>query len=188
MSIVVNGIPKHGTHALLKAVELLGVPVSWRGSPGAILDHVGIDRKDEVADWKHLFILRNPKDAFISWMRWKNLPLTSGFIQSRLQNLQDPEGNYLEFCLPYLDWVMEDSVHVVRYEDLISEQDTIDAIADYLEVPRRNDVLQNLPGHTRTWNPEHSNHKTLSAWDNGVEQVWRGIGGEYLMETLKYGS
>lgn len=186
MSILINGIPKHGTHALLKAVELLGVPVKYGNHPGAELVHM--INEGEPVESKHIFIVRHPKNAFISWMRHYNLPLTSGMLQSRLQNMQEPEGNYLDFCQKFLDWMVCPDTLVIKFEDLISDQATITKITKYLDVPDQPDVIQNLPGHTLTWTGQLSNHETLDAWDDGVETVWKNIGGEYLMETLGYGS
>lgn len=182
--IICNGIPKHGTHALLKAVELLGVPVAWGEFPGATLEHRIYD--GVPVDGKHIFIIRNPKDAFISWMRHHSIALTEGMILSRLQNMQiDFEGTYFNYCNCFTGWLNDDATLVVRLDELKSDGGaTIDRIADYLDVPRQADAFANLPGHTVTWNPISSDHAKY--WTDRIEQVWQATRCNELSKALGY--
>ena len=182
--IICNGIPKHGTHALLKAVELLGVPVAWGSFPGAVLEHRIYD--GVPVDGKHIFIIRNPKDAFISWMRHHSMPLIEGMIISRLQNMQqDFNGAYFNYCNCFTGWLNDKNTLVIRLEDLISDNGkTIKRIAEYLKVPYQKDAFINLPGHTVTWNPERSDHTKY--WTNRIEKVWEDTRCNELSEALGY--
>jgi len=196
--IICNGIQKHGTHALLKAVELLGVPVRYNDYPGAELWHLkygdlpireretGQSMKGDLPDYaKHIFIVRNPKDAFISWMRDRTHAISTGMLMSKLRTFED--CTYVEHCEPYLAWLNHPGTLVVRYEELISDGGaSIKKIADYLDVPFLEDAFPNLPGHTLTWTNEHSDYKTLSAWTSMVDQVWAEIGGNELSGRLGY--
>lgn len=197
--IVCNGVPKNGTHALLKAVELLGVPVRWRNIQGAELHHLphgqlpyahkrtGEFMRGELsADDRLIHIIRNPKNAFISWMRMQGLPLTTGMIMARLQNHEE-SGSYIQSYEPFHGWLTDPHALVVRYEELISDNgETIKKIAEYLGVKYQEDAFENLPGHTMTWNPQHSDYKTLDAWNEDVEAIWQKLGGNELSERLGY--
>ena len=188
--IIVNGIEKHGTHALLKTVELLGMPVRCSvASEGAEHCHLQHTRKlaKKNRHNKHLFIIRNPKNAFISYLRDRNLPLQSGMMASRIQVI-DEKQTYYQMCKPFLGWLNEQSVHVVRLEDLVSDGGkTIDGIADYLGVPHQPEAFENLPGHTVTWNPIPSDYKKLKSWNEFVQAAWEKHGGLELEKALGYG-
>jgi hypothetical protein len=182
MNIICNGIRKHGTHALLKAVELLGQPIAFNGMDGAALAH---NKYGAITvNTKHLFIIRNPKNAFISLLRMHNIPLTTGMLMSKMQSFEDE--NYVAHCAPYLDWLDDAGTLVVSFDDMVSDQGqiVIDSIADYLGVSRQSDARANLFGHTETWTGELSNHTTLDAWNAEVDAVWLSIGGLALEQRL----
>ena len=67
--ILVNGFPKSGTHALLKAVELLGIPVRSEQIDVAIdhaeLNHLPYEEPRDRDD-RFLFIKRDPRNVLIS--------------------------------------------------------------------------------------------------------------------------
>ena len=185
MNIICNGIRKHGTHALLKAVELLGQPLQYKEQSGAVLRHDVYG--DLPTSTKHLFIKRNPKNAFISLMRSYNLPLTSGMIRSKLLSFEDE--TYVDHCTPYLGWLDDPDTLVVKFEDLTTDSGaSIDAIADHLGVSRQADAFANLFGHTVTWTGEFSDYEALAAWDAEVDAVWADMGGQALEMALDYGS
>tara|TARA_R110000744_G_scaffold61874_1_gene127873 strand:+ start:1689 stop:2249 length:561 start_codon:yes stop_codon:yes gene_type:complete len=184
MNIICNGIQKHGTHALLKAVELLGQPIEFEGMEGAVLAHN--EYGSIPVNTKHLFIIRNPKNAFISLMRMHNIPLTTGMLMAKLQSY-DGE-NYVDHCKPYLDWLDDADTLVINFDDMVSDQGqtVMDSIADHLGVARQSDAKANLLGHTETWTGTLSNNETLDAWNDEVEAVWLSIGGLALEQRLGY--
>ena len=62
--ILVNSIPKSGTHALARTVELLGCPCEW-----------GHRQWGEEVPERHLLIVRHPKNVVISWLRFEKHPI-----------------------------------------------------------------------------------------------------------------
>lgn len=177
--IYANGIPKHGTHALLKAVELLGVPVRGRLSDaGAQLGHW--PALDLAADDKHILIIRQPRNSLISWLRYGGLSVTQGLLSA---NMQDQ----INACREYLHWLDDPRTLIVRLEALVSDGGaTVQAIADYLGVPARPDAYSNIYGHTRTWSGQHSDWVTCAEWTPDVEAAWQAKGGGELAEAIGY--
>ena len=182
MEITCNGIRKHGTHALLKAVELLGCPVAYQGQDGATLHHKPFT---EEVNGKHIFIRRHPKNAFISLLRMHNIPLTTGVLISKMQSFESE--NYVQHCEPYLGWLSDNNTFNIKFEDLIKDGGTtFKVIANYLNVPYLEDAYPNRFGLTATWSGELSDYKTLAAWTAAVDETWTAIGGDQLEQDLGY--
>ena len=66
MTVVCNGFPKTGTHALQRAVRLLGCKDTRQGHFPFHVVH--------VAQGQHIHICRDPRNALVSWVRWTNPP------------------------------------------------------------------------------------------------------------------
>jgi hypothetical protein len=182
MDITCNGIRKHGTHALLKAVELLGCPVAYQGQPGANLHHKPFI---EEVTGKHIFIRRHPKNAFISLLRMHNIPLTTGMLISKMQSFEDE--NYVQHCDSYLGWLSDANALNIKFEDLMTDGGvTFQVIADYLNVPYLEDAYPNRFGLTATWSGELSDYTSLQAWTNAAQAAWVSIGGDQLEQDLGY--
>ena len=58
----------------------------------------------------------------------------------------------------------------IRFEDLVSDPKTTEAIANYLEVPLLDDAFDKLPGLTKTATGKLSNWKDY--WSDAVEDAW----------------
>lgn len=182
--IRVNGINKHGTHAALKAIELLGFTAQWREIGDAVLGHWKYPQPWSEGD-HHVFIVRNPKDAIISLMRSHGDPLQDGLIRSRILSFPMYYDNgYAEYCRPFLGWLEDQNTHIVRLEKLRTDQAEIDSLAEYLGVTSNGDELQYLPGHTVSWNREYTDHKKY--WSDKIQLVWEEAGGLELERALGY--
>lgn len=153
--ICANGCPKSGTHALLKACELLG--------KGGRVDHIEYGRL--IPDWvtKHVFIYRDPRNVLLSRLRKENVEITTGTIMAHAPRLIGEAANYI-------GWLNEPGLFTCRYEDLISNPETIKKLADYLEVPYREEAFAKLPGRTITWMPEHVDFTKV--WNDELVKHW----------------
>ena len=182
--IHLSGPEKCGNHALVKVVELLGIPPEWQGLPGTVMSHMGYKELPEGD--KHVFIKRHPKNAFLSNCRFHNYPIQSGMLQSKLRNWNG-SGPYIDRWARQVGWLTAPNTLVITFEGLISDGgETIRQVADYLDVPFLEDAYAHLPGGTRTWNPVHSDYTTCEAWTDAVESVWTETGGDEIVRAFGY--
>lgn len=166
--VTTNGFPKSGNHALVKAVQLLGQPCQVNHLPfGA-----------EVSE-KHIFIKRDPRNVICSWLRFNGQPVTPGMFLTAFRQFQ--ERSLVEEMADYAGWL---SGFVVRYEDLIASDAEMRRIADYLEIPYLEGAFEALPGMTRTWFADHSDHTAI--WTPEVESAWVTEGGNDLLARWGY--
>jgi hypothetical protein len=172
MSILVNACPKHGTHALQKAVELLGQHVGD-------VHHIGFGESLPDGISKHLYIYRDPRNAILSWMRWDGKSITDGSFMAALRG-----DRYIPTTRKFVGWMRAPQVHQVRYEDLVADDHALRRIADFLGVPYLESAFPNLPGLTRTWNVEHSDFRKI--WTPAVAACWSEVGGDELVEAYGY--
>jgi hypothetical protein len=169
--ITTNGFPKSGNHALVKAVQLLGQPCE--------VNHVPFG--SPVVE-KHVFIKRDPRNVVCSWLRFIGRPVTDGMFLTSFRNFQ---GRALvSEMADYEGWFGDENTHVVRYEDLISDEACIRGIAEFLTVPYLKSAFSNLPGLTRTWNAAHSDYRAI--WTPEVAAVWEAEGGDDLLKRWGY--
>lgn len=171
MEVTTNGFPKSGNHALVKAIQLLGVPCH--------VDHLPFG--EEVCA-KHVFIKRDPRNIICSWLRFQGMPVTPGMFIAAFRKFQ--EKSLLEELVTYEPWLTDENTLVVKYEDLIQSDATLRKIADYLGTPYIEGAFENLPGMTRTWYAEHSDYQTI--WTPEVASVWFREGGFELLSTWGY--
>lgn len=191
MRILLNGAPKSGTHALAKAVELLGIPFlldreQWlrTSGPAAHMDHV--DWPAEIVADRHVLIVRDPRNVLLSWMRASSRPLTVGGAMATLRAYDGAAETFVQHCRRFTPWIDAPGVFVVRYEDLTGDGGaTMQRLADHLGVPCPPDAYLNLPGFTATWTGEPSDWRTL--WSPEIEAVWVETGGPALLADMGYG-
>ena len=158
--INLNGTPKSGTFALIKAVELLAVPVMrgdaakmWRASnaptgPGAV------------------FIYRHPKNALISIVRQeRNQVVTQGFLVSRMPGWHSA---WLEFA----HYLTDPDTLAIRLGDLLVNESVHQAIAAHIGVPYIAGAHAELPGGTFSYNAVPSIWSTNVNWTPLVQQAW----------------
>jgi len=172
-TVTANGFPKSGNHALVKALELLGLPAS--------VNHIPYGRRVESP---HLFVVRDPRNVVCSALRHLRKPVTSGTFMAQCRRFGlDHEGRTLVTAMgEYEGWLSE--AFVVRYETLVREPGELKRIAAFLDVPCPDDAFTNLPGHTLTWHAEHSDYRKV--WNDDVVQAWRVAGGDELLARWGY--
>lgn len=171
-----TGFPKHGNHALAKAVQLLGVPCQ--------VIHIPWSEEMAYRDAPRLMIVRDLRDALVSWLRMKQLPVTPGMVMARLRQWADDEsGTMVEQLAKYEGWLDDPTTLKVSYERLIASDAEMWRISAWLGVRHDNDAWDALPGGTRTWNKDHSDHRPV--WTPEVEHVWQEIGGPAALERWR---
>jgi len=142
--VCVNSFPKSGTHALQKALMLLGIE--------SLITHTPYP--DEV-EGTHLFIRRDPRDAICSKIRWDGLPVTQGTF---LLYLKRKDVRAINLFTP---WIRR-ADFVVQYEALIRDETEMKRIAEFMDVPYLDDAFTNLHGATRTWQEgARSDHRAI---------------------------
>lgn len=180
--ILCVGTPKSGTHALTKAVELLGIPRDDRYREGfCSLTHALPDDPDLPHQYRAVMVIRDPRNMLISMVRWRRDTLASGFIIGCLHDY--------EMDLSLADWLtrmgpwLQRADVVVRYEDLIESDAALRRIANALGLPYLDDAFSNLPGLTLTWNSQHSDWR--KHWTPEIEAAWQSQGLDHI--ALAYG-
>lgn len=179
--ILVVGIPKSGTNALVKACKLVGL----RPSEHMHTANFRLAEKHKVA-----YIYRNPRNVLISALRYRN-------HQSRYMTSDITEEKLIEcffdffnapincFYMGYARW-MTSQAHIVRFEDLIKDENELIRLADYGGVERKHGLHGELFGGTNTWTGELSDWRKF--WTDGIDKVWKEEGMEDIEKGLGYGS
>ena len=169
--VTTNGFPKSGNHALVKAVQLLGVPCD--------VAHITFGRPVEA---KHVFIKRDPRNVLCSWLRFNGQPVTPGMFITAIRKFQDRP--LVDEMAEFEGWLTDENTLVVSYEALISSATELERIADYLATPYIYGAFEALPGMTRTWFADHSDFRAI--WTPEVEAVWQAEGGPELLKRWDY--
>lgn len=179
-----TGFPKCGNHALVKALQLIGIPVP--GGIGAEVRHIPWVEEAAYRDAPRLIVTRDPRPAIVSWLRMKEQPVTPGTVITRLRQWSpDVPGESLpEGLAHYEGWLTDPSTLVVRYEALIASDAEMRRIAAWLGVPYHAGAFDQLPGGTRTWNAVHSDHRPV--WTPDVEDAWQALGGADVLKRWGY--
>jgi len=169
--VTTNGFPKCGNHALVKAIQLLGQP--------CVVEHLPFG---EVVSDKHLFVKRDPRNVLCSWLRFNGYAVTPGMFITSFRHFQS--ASLVEEMAAFEGWLSDPNTLIVRYEDLIADDEELRTIAAYLDTPYIEGAFEALPGLTRTWFAQHSDYTTI--WTPNVEAVWIGEGGLELLARWGY--
>jgi len=175
MTICVNGSPKSGTHALLKACELLGV------NP-YMVNHIPFGNTLPEGTDKHIVIFRDPRNVVISWLRFQRKDITEGTIIAAATNTVKLQSQFV-------GWMNDPSTLILKFEDLIKNDAEIRKLANYLGVNYLDSAFPNLCGFTRTWTgsgrtPNYSDYTKY--WTPAVEAFWASEEPAALLNTLGY--
>ncbi len=170
MKAYTNGFPKCGNHALVKAVQLLGVPCEVNHHPYW------------PTTQRTIIIKRDPRNVVLSWVRHLGHPVTRGMVMTHIRSFERGQS-IVEAMMPFEGWLASSAL-VVSFEALTASDAELRRIADHLEVPYMDEAWRWLPGMTRTWNPQHSDWRAL--WTPQVQQVWESVGGNELLARWGY--
>ncbi len=172
--LYLNGIRKGGTHALMKAVELLGVPMAdGYGS----MDRQPYDRADKGPG--SVFIYRHPRNVLVSAVRKDKMEVvTQGFLIAAMHDLYPTWMGFLPF-------LSDPEILAVRLEDLIGDGgETIRRIAKHIGKPYLQDAYDNLPGMTYSYNKVPS--RWQDHWMPEVDAAWVKERGPEVQEAFGY--
>ena len=175
MNIFANGFPKTGNHALVKALELLGVP--------AEVNHRPFSQGLPKGTTHHVLIKRDPRDVVISMLRFNHQPVTVGTFLARFRKFQG--ASLVEEMAEYEPWLGGALTVLVRYEDLSASDREMRRIAAAIGIPYLEGSWEQLPGLTYTWNEVHSDYRAI--WGPTLEGVWNSEGGADLLQRWGYG-
>jgi hypothetical protein len=168
----VNGAPKSGTHALVKACELLGVPATHHHEPY---------REGLAIDGQPLLVMRDPRNVAISWVRHHGRPVTEGTVMAALR--QFVHGSLPEDLQAYEPWLTR--AYVVRFESLVQSAETMRDLSRLLGSGADPDAaFAWLPGGTLTWTGRLSDWATV--WTPAIDRVWQELGGPALLARWGY--
>lgn len=148
--ILCNGLPKSGTCALTRAVELLGAE--------ACHAHYEYGTRQVLPEtYRHVLVKRDPRNVVISALRYFDRPITLSEFNGMFETW------FVKDSPKYLPWLSNPAVLVIRYEDLIASAYAMRLIAQCIGVPYVEGAFERLPGHTVTWKPQHSDYRELGA-------------------------
>jgi hypothetical protein len=173
--INLNGAPKSGTHALIKAVELLGLPCD--GVSAQILrSPYAVAPKGAGA----VFIYRHPRNALISRVRMERAQqVTPGLLITTMSG----------FCaeyMQYVDYLSDSETLCVRLENLIAQETTHQAIAAHIGRMYIANAHAALPGMTFSYNAAPSEWTTDLNWTQQVTDEWVANGGAACEAAFGY--
>ena len=170
-NIICNGIPKSGTHALVKAVQLLGQPTRH--------EHLPYSQK---LNGKQILIKRHPRNIIISWVRFIKQQVTEGFIIHEMKTFED---NGLVQCLnDYSGYLTDKDTLVVSFESLISEESELRNISDFIGCEYIGDAFNNIIGLTPTYTGELSNWE--DHWTDNIDKEWVKLNGHTAERLWNY--
>lgn len=177
--LCVNGCPKSGNHALLKAIDLLGVPSGY-------VNHIEFGQTLPRGTTKHIFIKRDPRNIIISWLRYCNKVVT---VQEFILTAQRDTVCSVRKIANYAPWINTPHTYVVKFEDLVSNEDTMRLLAKYLQIQYIEGTFFNLAGNTPTWTglkniSNYSDYKKI--WNDELEIFWKNNGGSELLAAYGY--
>lgn len=170
MEVYANGFPKAGNHALVKALQLLGVPCEVHHRPFS----------EGPPEGTHVFVKRDPRNVIVSWLRWQHHPVTPGMFLTAFRRFQD--RSLVEEMADYEPW-LADGAYVVCFEDLVGAEATLRELAEHVGAPYFEGAFEQLPGLTQTWSGQLSDYRTL--WPK-VRAAWRAEGGNGLLQRWGY--
>lgn len=176
--ILCNGIPKSGTHCLLKAYDLNRPKV---GSENADTGHFPFGTIDTVEN-KHILIIRHPRNCIVSMVRMGQKSLTEENVIACINEFNGKP--FAEYADDFLGFLTDGSTHVIRYEDLVSDISAIQGMCAFVGIPYVEGTFEILP---TSWT--FTNNKTKTHWEEywtpAIDEVW-AMTGLRIEKILKY--
>ena len=161
-----NGSPKTGTHLLVKAVRMFG--------GDAMLASHNHNPKLSSA---HIHIIRNPRNALISYLRMQKIDLL------RVNIIKEMTRFITEYS-EYINLLNRDDVLTVTFENLLTDESELLKISKFIGLPLIDNHFRKLWGQTNTFTGELSNWR--EHWGNKVAKAWHELGGTLLETQLGY--
>jgi len=179
--VMVIGIPKSGNNVLEKACYLLGLKPTHH---------------KHTTDWhlaeknKVVYIYRNPRNVLLSAVRYQNEQVRDSTKDISPDKLRDMFYDFFNCSLPYVfrayeGWMTSNAL-IIRFEDLISDKDCMDKIADYCGVEKPSyETFKGLYGaKTPTWSGKLSDWQEV--WCPEIDKIWKDEGMLEIEQSLGY--
>lgn len=146
---------------------------------------------EKLAGHRHVFILRNPRNIAISWMRHRikqdpSLEASEALLMKIVLGgmFGRPVSEFISLHLP---WVQEDDVCCVRFEDLIArDQGALDGIAAHVGAQADPAHYDAAFGKGATFTGSFSDSWDNPHWTDAVEQTWVAAGGPAVEAAAGY--
>ena len=165
--VLCNGSPKTGTHLLVKAVRLFG--------GGAQLSN---HNHNPDLSCRHIHIIRNPRNALISYLRMNKIELLRSNIIKEMPRFIAEYSEYIQL----LD---RKDVLTITFENLLTDESELDKISAFVGLPLIDNHFRKLWGQTATFTGKLSNWR--EHWDHSkVARKWESFGGLALESALGY--
>jgi len=182
-TVICNGFYKAGNHALVRAVELLGIPTN--------IEHLPFT-SPALETPVSLFVKRDPRDILCSTLRFdKGGDVNPGTFLSLFrayymvaQSLEMAGMSLVENMAPFEGWLTDPHTHVIEHEDLINSEATHRQIAEWCHTPYFEGAHAKLPGWTMSWRKGKADYKEV--WTPDVQAVWEAEGGNELLKRWGY--
>lgn len=173
--LYLHGVSKGGTHALIKAVELLGAPAAdtsmhREGYEGATTGPGSV------------FIYRHPRNSLVSSVRMhKEEIVTEGYLIGAMYNVY---SRWMDGYLPYLS---DPVVLAIRLEDLREDGGaTLRQIANHIGRPYLDNAYERLPGMTYSWHEPDKWSHWQDHWTPAVDEAWSKERGPEIEKAFGY--
>lgn len=215
--LLCNGCSKSGTHLLTSLAEAIGYrkiggTLTYRrfeegfksnglASPEEIFSqdnsyyihaHVMSDRRSRtlLKNHKHIFIVRNPRNVAISWMRHLNKlnpskPISADELERLIRGGMFGKS-VVQYYWLFAHWINSPVAKIVSYEKLLMQDaQEYKRICKYLQIAEHHySTIQ--PRSSSTWTGAPSDWMHSSYWTSSVEAAWRDTGGPELEAYLGY--
>ena len=165
--ILCNGSPKTGTHLLVKAVRLFG-------GDAQLSNHNHNPNLSEP----HIHIIRNPRNALISYLRMSKIELLRSNIIKEMPRFIAEYSEYIKL----LD---RKDVLTVTFENLLTDESELEKISAFIDLPLIDNHFRKLWGQTMTFTGELSNWRDHWAHTK-IDRKWQEYGGLALESALGY--
>lgn len=159
--LIAVGFPKSGTHALQRALLLLGlgyIPTSH------------LPYANRHTDQPYAFIKRDPRNVVISRVRWQQKPVTEEWIVHYLRQWNE-RRTMGEALAAFEGWLMDPDAVQVTFERLVTEPREMQRLGEGVRgrwQPERWRELRS--GESRTYTGQLSNWP--EHWTPRIEGVW----------------
>ena len=215
--IICNGCSKSGTHfltSLMKAMgktQLGGTLIKRPNAPlrtttiyplaaffAADNDHFvhahliwRAQLAAQLAAHRHLFIIRNPRNIALSWMRHRSRQTESLTESAALLERIVRGGMFGQSVPSFIDlhrgWLTDDHVCAVRFEDLVAhDEDSLVRIAAHVGAVPDPAYYEGAFGEGSTYTTRLSDWADSPYWSEVVETAWHESGGPRVSAALGY--
>ena len=133
----------------------------------------------------HIHIRRDPRNVLMSMLRYTKRTVSPGTFLTAFRSFElSGSTSLVDQMAGYEPWLSDPDTLNIKYEDLVSSDAVMRAIATHIGVPYLDGAFEDLPGWTITWNDVPSDYTEV--WTPLVQEAWAAEGGNELLERWGY--